>query len=287
MDTIGFIGLGIMGKPMAVNLLNAGYPLVLNTRTRSKADELLRNGALWADNTHAVAEKCNVVITMLPDSPDVEKVAADVLSRTHPGMMFIDMSTILPEVARRIARDAQIAGVEFLDAPVSGGETGAMNASLSIMVGGSEAAFARAMPILQTMGKNIVRIGESGAGQIAKAANQIIVALTIEAVSEALTLATKAGVDPVQVRRALLGGFAQSRVLDAHGKRILDRNFTPGFRTRLHYKDLLIALQTGKQFGAALPNTEHVREMMADLIAGGGGDLDHVSLVKWIEEKSK
>lgn len=287
MDTIGFIGLGVMGKPMAQNLVKAGYPLTINTRTPAKARELLASGAAWADNARMVGEKCSVVITMLPDSPDVESVAAEVFSRARPGMMMIDMSTILPSVAQKIAKRAEEAGFEFLDAPVSGGESGAISATLSIMVGGTLASFDRALPILQTMGKNIVRIGEAGSGQIAKAANQIIVALTIEAVSEALNLSTRAGVDAVKVRQALLGGFAQSRVLDAHGQRILDRNFKPGFRTRLHLKDLSIAQEAGKEFGAALPNTSRVYEMMADLVAGGNGDLDHTSLVKWIEEKSK
>lgn len=276
-----------MGKPMAHNLIKAGYPLVVNTRTRAKAEELLRQGAQWAENASVVAQKCDAVITMLPDSPDVEKVAGEILAAAKRGMLLIDMSTILPSVARKIARDAQNSGAEFLDAPVSGGEAGAINASLSIMVGGSATSFDRALPIFKTLGKNIVHIGESGAGQIAKAANQIIVGITIEAVSEALTLAKKAGVDPAKVREVLLGGFAQSRVLDAHGQRMLDRNFKAGARVKTHHKDLQIGLTLGKEFGSALPVTALVDEMFSELLTTGNGELDHSSLVKWIEEKSQ
>lgn len=287
METIGFIGLGVMGKPMAQNLRKAGYPLVVNTRTRSKAEDLLRDGAQWADSAQKVAKQSNVIITMLPDSPDVEKVTAELIPAVQRGTLLIDMSTILPSVAQKIARDAETAGAEFLDAPVSGGEAGAINATLSIMVGGGEAAFNRALPIFQALGKNIVRIGESGAGQIAKAANQIIVGITIEAVSEALTLARRAGVDPAKVRQVLLGGFAQSRVLDAHGQRMLDRNFKAGARVKTHHKDLQIGLALGKEYKSALPVTALVDEMFSELLAGGNGELDHSSLVKWIEEKSQ
>lgn len=288
METIGFIGLGTMGKPMAHNLMKAGYALVVNTRTRAKADELLNDGAQWAENGKEVARKSDVVITMLPDSPDVETVVAGkdgVLEGARGGMLIVDMSTISPVSARILAGVAEARGVEMLDAPVSGGEIGAINATLSIMVGGKESAFNRALPIFQALGnaERIVLIGEAGAGQVAKAANQIIVALTIEAVSEALVLAKKAGVDPAKVRQALLGGFAQSRILDVHGQRILDRNFKPGFRMALHRKDLDIALATGKEYGVPLPNTAKVREMMDALIAAGHGDLDHSSLVTAIE----
>lgn len=288
METIGFIGLGVMGKPMARHLSQAGYPLVINTRTRAKAEDLLREGAQWADSAQVIAQKCDVVITMLPDSPDVEKVAQEIISSARRGMLLIDMSTISPAVTRNIARDAQTAGVEFIDAPVSGGETGAINATLSIMVGGSVAAFNRALPIFQVLGnaERIVHVGDSGAGQIAKAANQIVVGITIAAVSEALTLAKRAGVDPAKVREALLGGFAQSRVLDAHGQRMLDRNFKAGARVRTQHKDLQIGLALGKEFNSALPVTALVDEMFSELLAQGDGELDHSSLVKWIEEKS-
>lgn len=286
-ETIGFIGLGVMGKPMALNLRKSGYSLVVNTRTRAKAEDLLREDVKWANTARNVAEQCSVIVTMLPDSPDVDKVTAELIPAVQRGTLLIDMSTILPSVAQKIARNAQSAGADFLDAPVSGGEAGAINATLSIMVGGSEAAFNRALPIFQTMGKNIVHIGGSGAGQIAKAANQIIVGITIEAVSEALTLARRAGVDPAKVRQVLLGGFAQSRVLDAHGQRMLDRNFKAGARVKTHHKDLQIGLALGKEYKSALPVTALVDEMYSELLTGGNGELDHSSLVTWIEEKSQ
>ncbi len=286
MDTIGFIGLGTMGKPMARNLLAAGYPLVVLTRTRGTADELLREGARWADTPSQVAAQCDVVITMLPDSPDVERVIAGndgVLAGARRGTLVMDMSTISPVVARQLAHAAAARGIDLLDAPVSGGQVGAINATLSIMVGGTPAAFNRALPIFQVLGKNIVHIGDAGAGQITKAANQIVVALTIEAVSEALTLAAQAGVDPAKVRQALLGGFAQSRILDLHGQRILDRNFKPGFRAELHRKDLNIVLATGQAYNVPLPVTAQVNEMFNALCAAGRGELDHSALVTIIE----
>lgn len=286
MDTIGFIGLGTMGKPMARNLMKAGYPLVVNTRTRAKAEDLLRDGAKWADTPKQVAAQSDVVITMLPDSPDVEFVVAGkdgVFEGARRGMLLIDMSTISPVVARKLAREAETRGIDMLDAPVSGGDIGAINATLSIMVGGKTSAFNRALPLFQAMGKNIVHIGDAGAGQITKAANQIVVALTIEAVSEAMVFATKAGVDPAKVRQALLGGFAQSRILDLYGQRFIDRNFKPGFRLALHRKDLGIVLATGKEYGVPLPVTAQVHEMMNALFAAGKGDLDNSSLVTLIE----
>ncbi len=290
METIGFIGLGVMGKPMAQNLLKAGHPLVVNTRTRAKANDLLQAGATWADTPMQIAAQSDAVITMLPDSPDVELVVAGkdgVLDGARPGLLLIDMSTISPMIARKLAKAAESRHVEMLDAPVSGGEVGAINATLSIMVGGAERAFNRAMPILQALGKNIVRIGDSGAGQIAKAANQIVVGLTIEAISEALVLAKKAGGDPALVRQALLGGFAQSRVLDAHGQRMLDRNFKAGARVRTHHKDLNIALALGKEFGVPLPVTEMVDGMLNEMLTASKGDLDHSSLVTWVEDRAK
>lgn len=289
METVGFIGLGIMGKPMARNLIKAGYPLVVHNRSRSAVDELIKDGARPAGSPREVASSSSVVITMLPDSPDVEQVFTGeegILSGARAGMLFIDMSTISPVVARRLAAQAESQGIDMIDAPVSGGDVGAINATLSIMVGGKQKAFDRALPLFQAMGKNIVRIGEEGAGQVAKAANQIVVALTIEAVSEALVLAAKAGVDPARVREALLGGFAQSRVLDVHGKRILERNFQPGFRTVLHFKDLNIALATGKEYAIPLPVTAQVQQMMNALIAAGKGNLDHSSLATLLEESA-
>ncbi len=294
---IGFIGLGIMGKPMARNLMKAGYALVVHNRSQSAVDELAREGAKRADSPQDVAAQTEVVITMLPDSPDVEQVVAGVrgvfagvVGATHVGathespVLLIDMSTISPIVARRLAQDAVAKGVTMLDAPVSGGEAGAINATLSIMVGGTEDGFNRALPIFQAMGKNIVHIGDAGAGQVTKAANQVVVGLTIAAVSEALVLASKAGVDPAKVRQALLGGFAQSKILDAHGQKMLDRNFKPGFRIRLHEKDLSIALATGKEYGVPLMLTAIVDQMMNSMKANGDGDMDHAGLVTLIEQ---
>lgn len=286
-ETIGFIGLGIMGKPMATNLLKAGYPLVAHNRSRAPVKELVALGAQEAFSPQEVASRSDVIITMLPDTPDVELVAlgeGGIIEGIRPGSVYIDMSTISPVATRRIAEEFRKKGAEMLDAPVSGGQVGAINATLSIMVGGKEEVFRRCLPIFQAMGKNIVYIGESGAGQVTKACNQIIVAITIGAVSEALLLAERAGVDPARVREALLGGFAQSRILDLHGKRILERNFTPGFKARLQLKDLRIALETGEATGAPLPLTNLVHEQFSTLVAKGDGELDHSALFKLYEE---
>ncbi len=290
METVGFIGLGTMGKPMARHLMQAGYSLVLHNRSPQAVKELVGEGALAANSAKEVAARSDTVVTMLPDSPDVEVVVAGdngVLQGAHRGMLLIDMSTISPVVARKLSQQAEAQGIDMLDAPVSGGEVGAINATLSIMVGGKEPAFARALPILQALGKNIVHIGEAGAGQVTKAANQIVVALTIEAISEALVMATKAGVDAAKVRQALLGGFASSRVLDVHGQRILDRNFKPGFRINLHHKDLSIALATGKEYAVPLPVTAQVYQMMSALLASGLGGMDHSGLVTLLEELAR
>ncbi|MBI2987646.1 MAG: 2-hydroxy-3-oxopropionate reductase [Deltaproteobacteria bacterium] len=284
---IGFIGLGIMGKPMARNLLKAGYSLVVHNRSRPAVDELAKEGAKAADNPQAVAAQTEIVITMLPDSPDVEQVYTGergVFTGVRKGMLLIDMSSISPVVARKLAREAEGKGAETLDAPVSGGEVGAINATLSIMIGGKVAGVERAMPIFQALGKNIVHVGEAGAGQVTKAANQVVVGLTIAAVSEALVLAAKAGVDPAKVRQVLLGGFAQSRILDAHGQKMLERSFKPGFRIRLHEKDLSIALAAGKEYGVPLLLTAVVDQMMTTMKATGRGELDHSGLVTLIEE---
>lgn len=287
MERIGFIGLGIMGKPMATHLLTAGYPLTVLNRSRAPQDELVAAGARPGQSSRRVAEESDVVITMLPDSPDVEQVVfgqAGVLEGLRPGSLVIDMSTISPAVARRVTAAARERGSDALDAPVSGGQVGAQNATLSIMVGGSATAFERARPILQRLGTNIVHVGEAGAGQVTKAANQIVVAVTIAAVGEALLLAAKSGVDPARVREALLGGFAQSKILDVHGNRMLQRNFAPGFKARLHRKDLAIALDTAREMEMSLPLTANVAELMNSLIAHGGGDLDHSALVTVLEE---
>lgn len=286
-DRIGFIGLGIMGRPMARNLRKAGYPLIVHSRSRGPVEELVGAGATDGGSPKAVASQSDVVITMLPDSPQVRQVLLDangVIEGVRRGQVVVDMSTISPLVTQEVATALAATGVATLDAPVSGGQKGAIEATLSIMVGGPRAVFDRVMPIFQAMGKNIVHIGdEPGAGQVAKACNQIIVANTIMAVAEALTLARKAGVNVAKVREALLGGFAHSRILDLHGQRILDRNFAPGFRVRLHQKDLGIALAAGKAYGVPLFATALVHEAMGALAAQGHQDLDHSALARFVE----
>ena len=284
--TIGFIGLGIMGKPMARNLLKAGYTVVVHNRSRAAVDELSKAGAQPAANSRDVAERGEIIITMLPDSPDAERVYAGdagIFSGVKPGKLMIDMSSISPIVARQLAAEAGKRGCDMLDAPVSGGEAGAISAALSIMIGGNHASVERAMPIFQALGKNIVHVGDAGAGQVTKAANQMVVGTTIAIVGEALVLAAKAGVDPVKVREALLGGFAQSKVLEAHGQKMLDGNFQPGFRIRLHEKDMKIALATGSEYGVPLMVTGVVGQMMTAMKGLGHGDLDHSGLVKLVE----
>ncbi|WP_020595628.1 2-hydroxy-3-oxopropionate reductase [Spirosoma panaciterrae] len=286
MDKIGFIGLGIMGKPMALNLLKAGYPVAVLEGSKA-APELVEAGAQTHPTSKALAGHSDVIITMLPDSPDVDQVVngpEGVLAGIQSGALFIDMSTIAPATARGIYQSMQAKGVEALDAPVSGGQVGAESASLSIMVGGSESAFNRALPLFQAMGKNIVHIGEPGAGQTTKACNQMIVGITIQAVVEAFALASKAGVNLEKMREVLLGGFAQSRILDLHGKRMIDRNFKPGFKIKLHKKDMGIALQTGEEFSVPLKGTALVAEQMEAAVNKGNGELDHSSLLLLLEE---
>jgi 2-hydroxy-3-oxopropionate reductase len=288
--TIGFIGLGIMGKPMARNLLKAGYALVVHNRSGTAVDELSKEGAQPAASSREVAAASEIVITMLPDSPDVELVYAGengIFAGAKAGMLLIDMSSISPVVARKLAEEAEKRGLNMIDAPVSGGEAGAINATLSIMIGGKAPAVERAMPIFQALGKNIVHVGDAGAGQVTKAANQMVVGTTIAIVSEALVLAAKAGVDPAKVRQALLGGFAQSKILEAHGQKMLERNFKPGFRIRLHEKDMKIALATGSEYGVPLMVTSQVAQMMTAMKSMGNGDLDHSGLVKFVEELAK
>jgi 2-hydroxy-3-oxopropionate reductase len=287
---IGFIGLGIMGKPMARNLMKAGYPLVVHNRSRAAVDELSKQGAKAASTSKEVAGQSEVLITMLPDSPDAELAYAGengVFAGVRSGTLLIDMSSISPVVARKLAADAEERGCDMLDAPVSGGEAGAIGATLSIMIGGKTAAVERAMPIFQALGKNIVHVGDAGAGQVTKAANQMVVGTTIAIVAEALVLAAKAGVDPAKVRQALLGGFAQSKILEAHGQKMLDRNFKPGFRIRLHEKDLKIALATGSEYGVPLMVTGVVGQMMTAMKGMGNGDLDHAGLIRFVEELAK
>ena len=278
---VGFIGLGIMGKPMAQNLLRAGYSLVVLNRSRAAVDELVAEGAKAGDSPRDVAARSQVVITMLPDSPDVESVVLGndgVAQGIDGAALYIDMSTIAPASARKIAEALGKRGVDVLDAPVSGGEQGAKNAALSIMAGGSDAAFERAKPILEALGKNIVHVGPSGAGQVTKACNQIVVGVTLEAVAEALALAEASGVDPAKVRAALLGGFAQSKVLEVHGQRMIERNFVPGFKAKLHRKDMNIAAQAGDERALDLVAAKLVRERFDELLAKGEGERDHSAL---------
>lgn len=278
MDTIGFIGLGIMGRPMAENLREADYDLVVYNRTEEKADEFVEGGGQKASSPREVAEKSDVVITMLPDSPQVEELVLGedgVAAGVSEGKLYIDMSSIAPATSRRVHEVLEEKGVESLDAPVSGGQPAAESGDLAIMVGGSDEAVERARPILEVMGKAVTHIGPPGAGQVAKAANQVVVALTIQAVSEALTLARKAGVDAAKVREALLGGLAQSKILEMHGERMLTGEFDPGFRLALHRKDLAIALETAREEGLPLFATAQAAEMMNALVAAGHGDDDH------------
>lgn len=285
-ERIGFIGLGIMGRPMARNLLKAGYPLTVFNRSRAPVDELAGAGAVAATSPRDVAARSDVVITMLPDGPDVEAVtlgADGVLAGARPGMLLIDMSTIAPATARHLAEEARRAGVAMLDAPVSGGDKGAIAGTLSIMVGGDAADFTRARPIFAAMGQTITHCGPSSSGQTVKACNQIVVALTIEAIAEALVLGERAGVDPEVILRVLGGGLAQSRVLELRGATMARHHFEPGFKSRLHRKDLGIALQTARERGVALPATALVEQFFTALLAQGGGELDHSALLMVVE----
>ena len=285
--TIGFIGLGIMGKPMAHNLLKAGYPVIVQNRHQEVTDELRAAGAQVGDSPRNIAAGSDIVITMLPDSPQVEEVLAGsggVIEGVHDGLTVIDMSTISPIVTRRLAERFAAAGVALLDAPVSGGDKGAIAGTLSIMVGGDEEAFSRCLPIFQALGKTIVHVGASGAGQTVKACNQIVVALTIEAVSEALVLGSKAGVEPEKILQVLGGGLAANRVMELRGPGMLAHNFAPGFRVRLHHKDLGIALAAARAYGVPLPVTAIADQMLEALIVGGRGDLDHSALLTHLED---
>jgi 2-hydroxy-3-oxopropionate reductase len=285
-DLVGFIGLGIMGRPMARHLLDAGFPLTVHSRSPGPVDELAEAGASRAASPAEVAASSDVVVTMLPDTPDVEQVLfgpEGVVAGAAAGSLVIDMSSIDPIPTRSFAERLAAQGVGMLDAPVSGGEKGAIDATLSIMAGGSPEAFLRATPLFAAMGRNIVHVGPSGAGQIAKACNQLVVAATIEAVAEALVLAERAGVDAAKVREALLGGFAGSKILEVHGQRMLDRAFEPGFRARLHRKDARIVLETAREVGAPVPAFEAVARQLDDLVASGGGELDHSALFTLLE----
>ena len=281
--TIGFIGLGVMGKPMARNLLKKGFSVVVHSRSRAPIDELVAAGAVAAGNGGEVARQATRIITMLPDGPDVAAVLqgpSGVFEATQPGTILIDMSSIAPAIARYLAQRAAEHGATMLDAPVSGGEVGAINGTLSIMVGGEQQAFDEVKPILDAMGNpdRVVRIGDSGAGQVCKVCNQIVIGGTLAAVSEAFALARKAGVDTARVRDALLGGFAASRVLEVHGERMLTGNYKPGFRARLYAKDFRIASQTLEEHHVPAPVAAVVHQLVQAMMAAGKGDEDYSAL---------
>ncbi len=285
MSKIGFIGLGVMGAPMAGNLIAAGHELFL--LSRGKAPEaLVKAGGVVCANGKEVAERSQVIIVMVPDTPDVERVlfaAGGVGEGLGKGKIVVDMSSISPIATKVFANRVKDLGADYLDAPVSGGEVGAKAASLTIMVGGSQEAFDAVKPIFEKLGKNITLVGGNGDGQTTKVANQIIVALTIEAVAEALVFASKAGADPARVRQALMGGFAASRVLEVHGERMVKRTFNPGFRIELHQKDLSLALQGARALGVALPNTATAQQLFNACAAHGGKAWDHSAMVRALE----
>ena len=286
MANIGFIGLGTMGRPMALNLIKGGHTLYLHSRS-GVPEPLTAAGGVACANAREVAQKADVVIIMVPDTPGVATVlfgADGVVEGLSPGKVVVDMSSISPIETKKFAARIGKHGCEYLDAPVSGGEVGAKNATLTIMVGGSQAAFERVKPLFELMGKNITLVGENGDGQTCKVANQIIVALNIEAVGEALLFASKAGADPSKVRQALMGGFASSRVLEVHGDRMIKRTFDPGFRIELHQKDLNLALSGARALGMSLPNTATAQELFNACAANGGARWDHSAMVRALEK---
>ena len=286
MANVGFIGLGIMGSPMAGHLIKGGHRVFLHSHG-GVPSVLTDAGGLAAASGNEIAQKADIIITMVPDTPHVQEVLFGengVASGLAKGKLVVDMSSISPLATKEFAKKINALGCEYLDAPVSGGEVGAKAASLTIMVGGSEAAFAKVKPLFELMGKNITLVGGNGDGQTTKVANQIIVALTIEAVGEALLYAAKAGADPAKVRQALMGGFASSRILEVHGERMVKRTFDPGFRIELHQKDLNLALSTGRQLGVALPNTATCQELFNACAAHGGSAWDHSAMVRALEK---
>lgn len=282
---VGFIGLGIMGTPMALNLIQAGHQLFVASRSKIPA-ALAEAGATVCTNAREVAKRADVVITMVPDTPHVQDVLfgeTGVAKGLSAGKTVVDMSSISPMATKQFAQQINALGCDYLDAPVSGGEVGAKAGSLTIMVGGPEAAFERVKPLFEAMGKNITLVGGNGDGQTTKVANQIIVALNIEAVAEALLFASKAGADPAKVRQALMGGFAASRILEVHGERMVKRTFNPGFRIELHQKDLNLALQGARELGVSLPNTASAAQLMQSCAAHGMAGLDHSALCRSLE----
>ena len=289
-ERVGFIGLGIMGKPMAKNLMDAGYDLTVHNRSPQKAQELGEAGATVAESPREVAQNSDVVITMLPDSPQVREVVAGeggVLEGLSEGSLLIDMSTISPVVTEELAEAVKEKGASMLDAPVSGGDVGAIEGTLSIMVGGEEGDFERAMPLFEAMGKTVTHVGPTGAGQVTKAANQVVVALTIEAVSEALVLGSAGGVAPEKILDVLSGGLAGNKVMEVKREKFLSHKFEPGFRSELHHKDLGIALAAGREYGVVLPVTAIVDQMLLSMRRKGWGGEDHSALLRIIEDLSQ
>jgi 2-hydroxy-3-oxopropionate reductase len=289
-ENVGFIGLGIMGKPMAQNLMEAGYGLTVHNRSPEKAEELGKEGASVAANPTEVAEKSDIIVTMLPDSPDVRNVVVGekgVLEGLGEGSLLVDMSTISPVVTEELAEKVKERGASMLDAPVSGGDVGAIEGTLSIMVGGSEEDFERAKPLFDVMGSTVTHVGPTGAGQVTKAANQVVVALTIEAVSEALVLGSKGGVAPEKILDVLSGGLASNKVMEVKREKFLSHEFDPGFRSELHHKDLGIALAAGREYGVVLPVTAIVDQMLLAMKRKGWGGEDHSALLRVIEDLSQ
>lgn len=286
-ENIGFIGLGIMGRPMALNLVRGGHRLLVYARRTEAMDSLVKAGATACRSPAEVAEHAAVIFTMVSDTPDVEEVILGqngVIATARDSTIVVDMSTISPVTTVHIAQQLAAAQIHLLDAPVSGGEQGAINGTLSIMAGGKPEVFERVRPLLELLGKNIVHVGDHGAGQIAKVCNQVVIAQTIAAVAEALVLATAAGADPARVRQALLGGFANSRVLEVHGQRMLERNFIPGFKARLHQKDMRIALETAHSLGIPLPGAALAAQYVNTLVGTGKGELDSAAIATALEQ---
>lgn len=288
-ENIGFIGLGIMGRPMALNLIKGGHRLWVYARRTEAMEPLVKTGATACRSPAEVAERAAVIFTMVSDTPDVEEVILGqngVIATARASTIVVDMSTISPVTTVRIAQQLAAVQVHLLDAPVSGGEQGAINGTLSIMAGGKPEVFERVRPLFELLGNNIVHVGDHGAGQIAKVCNQVVIAQTIAAVAEALVLATAAGADPVRVRQALLGGFANSRVLEVHGQRMLEHNFIPGFKARLHQKDMRIALETAHSLGVPLPGAALAAQYVNTLAGTGKGELDSAAIATIIERIS-
>ncbi len=288
-DAIGFIGLGIMGRPMALNLKQAGHKLFVHARRAESMEPLAAAGAITCASPAEVARQADVIFTMVADTPDVEQVILGengVLDGVRAGSLVVDMSTVSPAATRAIAERLRAHGVEMLDAPVSGGEAGAINGTLSIMVGGSEQAFARALPLFEAMGKNVVHVGGNGAGQVCKSCNQVVIGHTIAGVGEAMLLARASGVDPAKVREALLGGFANSKVLEVHGRRMIDGNYEPGFKARLHQKDMRIVMEAAHALGLALPGAAQVAQYLNALMGRGLGELDSAAIYRVQEDAS-